>query len=156
MPDAEALRAVWLAAAGDGALSGRGLAAAGHEAPRIALEHVALRDVTLVRAIETAASSELELPGRVRLSEQPGPLEVLDSRAGGRVLDPVMLELRGEGGSKGDLLDQFHAATDGRGFGSSPTPARGRPVDRGGGYRRWSTPDELEQRESHSDDPDSQ
>ena len=29
------------------------------------------------------------------------------------------------------------AETTGTGFGSSPTPARGKPVDRGGGYRPW-------------------
>ena len=52
----------------------------------------------------------------------------------------------------GDLTKQFHARTTGTGFGSSPTPARGKPVDRGGKPRRWPRPGEMEQKESDSDD----
>ena len=45
---------------------------------------------------------------------------------------------------RGDLTSQFHAGTDGRGFNGSPTPARGKPVDRPGKPRRWPRPGEME------------
>jgi hypothetical protein len=45
---------------------------------------------------------------------------------------------------RADLLDQFGAATTGRGFDGSPTPARGKPTDRSGGHRPWPRPGSLE------------
>lgn len=61
---------------------------------------------------------------------------------------------KGKGDRKGDLTEQFSAQTTGRGFGSSPTPARGKPVDKPGRATPWPRGKSLEQRESGADDLD--
>jgi len=43
-----------------------------------------------------------------------------------------------------DLTKQFFAKTTGTGFVGSPTPARGKPVDRPGKPRRWPRSGEME------------